>query len=82
MDQPLISIEIRESLEPDGVGVSILWADTPDISSVRHQEWEHFDKCWKIVCDGIHGLLAELGPIPENGWDVTIRGDHNKIKLP
>jgi hypothetical protein len=64
----MIEIKIGEQEENDGSSVEIRWKDAPD--NVAETDWNNEDQVWTKICNGIHGLLAELGPIPKNGWKV------------
>ena len=64
----MLRIEISEGPD-DGSSVTIQGVNMPpppeDIEA-----FEEWDKCWTGICNGIHALLAHLGPFPEAGWNV------------
>ncbi len=70
MADPFLIIKIATPTE-DGPGVSIRWLDAPESEGVEIDGWaDDCDQAWTKICDGIHGLLANLGLHPEGGWDV------------
>jgi hypothetical protein len=65
--KPFLEIKISTPNE-EGPSVTIHWKDSPD-DPVK-LEWDAADQAWTKICDGIHALLHNLGPIPEGGWGV------------
>ena len=56
--------------------VSIRWEDRPLDDDLDDEEFDKFDLAWTRICDGIHSLISNLGPIPETGWDARITCDN------
>lgn len=70
-----IKIGVHEGEGPHP-GVSVHWKDAPEFTA----EWDGMDQAWTKICDGIHSLLGNLGPIPEKGWNVVFTcEDHDQI---
>ena len=61
-------IEINEG-GTDGVGVSIHGVNMPEPPE-ESEDFLEWDKRWTSICNGIHALLGELGPLPSTGWKV------------
>lgn len=74
-----LEIKIGYTLQPDSPGVSIRWKNSPDIL----QEFDAADQAYTKICDGIHNLLSNLGPIVGEGWVVEFTcKDYNLIVEP
>jgi len=67
----MLRIEINEG-GGGGADITILGIDLPEPpeDEVKFLKWrERRDN----LINGIHALLVNLGPIPENGWQVEYR---------
>ena len=66
----MLRIEITEGDDdPAYSGVSIHGIDMPDAPE-DPEAFKEWDKRWTSICNGIHALLGDLGPVPETGWKV------------
>lgn len=63
-----LRIEISEG-EDDGSDVSIHGVNLPEAPD-DPEAFAEWDRKWTSICNGIHALLGELGPIPDVGWEV------------
>jgi len=67
----MLKIEITVDSSPQwGEGSSVTIRNlnkAPDCDDAEYTAW---NKRWTSVCQGIHLLLSELGPIPDGGWKV------------
>lgn len=54
-------------LQEEGPSVSIHWEDAPEIE----YDWADSDQVWTKISNALHGFLAEIGPHPEQGYDIT-----------
>ena len=63
----MLRIEITEGA--GGAGASIQGVDFPEAPE-DEAAFAVWDVRWSGICNGIHALLGELGPTPEDGWCV------------
>ena len=68
-------IKIGTPIPDVGPSVSIHWKDSdteiiPPMDADESEKWDRGDQAWTKICNGIHALIGELGPLPEGGWDV------------
>ena len=68
MSKTFLEIKISHPTE-EGPSVSIHWKDSPVVADDAGDFGDE-DQAWTKICNGIHALLANLGPFPEGGWDI------------
>ena len=80
----VIKIAISTPISEPGPSVSIQWEGKCleiNATSELDDVWDEGDQIWTKICNGIHAFLAELGPIPEGGWDVKFSCKNPKLIL-